>query len=124
LKKSTGAVECHWILVRQGTVDKCPHQAAYPDNATTQQCETITKKSTSVKVYCTTVCVSSATVADDAQYVEQCECDSATVVCPVHRSKPCDCHKWTTIGRKGRSERPGRLPRLQASTLDGLGSNG
>ena len=60
----------------EGTVDKCPHQAAYPDNATTQQCETITKKSTSVKVYCTTVCVSSATVADDAQYVEQCECDS------------------------------------------------
>ncbi len=77
-----------------------------------------------VKVYCTTVCVSSATVADDAQYVEQCEYDSTTVVCPVHRSEPCDCHNWTTIGRKGRSERPGRLPRLQASTLDGSGSSG
>ncbi len=79
---------------------------------------------TFVKVYCTTVCVSSATVADDAQYVEQCEYDSTTVVCPVHRSEPCDCHNWTTIGRKGKSERPGRLPRLQASTLDGLGSSG
>ncbi len=78
----------------------------------------------SVKVYCTTVCVSSATVVDDPQYVEQCECDSAAVVCPVHRSEPCDYHNWTTIGRKGKSKRPGRLPRLQASTLDGLGSNG
>ncbi len=36
-----------------------------------------------VKVYCTTVYVSSATVENDAQSVEQCECDSATVVCPV-----------------------------------------
>jgi hypothetical protein len=68
--------------------------------------------------------VSSATVVDDAQYVEQSECDSATVVCPVHRSEPCDCHYWTTIGRRGKSERPGRLLKLEASTLDGLGSNG
>ena len=70
-----------------------------------------------VKVYCTTVCESSTTVVDDAQYVEQCEYDSATVVCPVHRGEPCGHHDWTTMGRKGKSERPGRLPRLQVSTL-------
>ncbi len=68
--------------------------------------------------------MSSATVVDDAKYVEQCECDSATVVCPVHRSEPYDHHNWTTLGRKGKSERPGRLPRLQASTLDGFGPHG
>jgi hypothetical protein len=68
--------------------------------------------------------VSSATVVEDTQYVEQCECDKATTVCPVHRSESCDHQKWTTIGRKAKSERPGRLPRLQASTLEGFGSHG
>ena len=77
-----------------------------------------------VKVYYNTVYGSSTTVVDNAQYLEQCECHSATVVCPVHRSEPYGSHNWTAIGRKGKSERPGRLPKLQASTLDGFGSNG
>ena len=79
---------------------------------------------TCVKVYCTTVCESSTTVVDDAQYFEQCEYNSATAVCPVHRSEPCGHNDWTTIGRKGKSERPGRLPRLQASTLGGVSPYG